>query len=112
MKIVIGWNKPNETPARKMNHGLNKNTCKLKHSYLNRFSISHHVYRFHSTSGPTYNDTSRSSFISVISNGSTDKPLIEQEMLLVRYVINGEINDKYVAIQPSDRIMKFIKTLI
>ena len=84
MKIVTGWNKPNETPAMKMIYELNKNTTnKLKHLfrtahylavqcrpssdyvslsklykakgvaigaiYLNSFSISHHVYRFHST---------------------------------------------------------------
>ena len=49
-----------------------------------------------------YNDISRSSFISIISDVSTDNSSIEQEILFVRYVINGEINDKYVATQPVD----------
>ena len=34
-----------------------------------------------------YTDISRSSFIYVISDGSTDNSAIEQEMLFVRYII-------------------------
>ena len=33
MKIVIGRNEPNEAPAIKMIHGLNKNTSKFKHIF-------------------------------------------------------------------------------
>ena len=36
-----------------------------------------------------YNNISRSSFISIISDGSTDNSSIEQEMFFVRYAING-----------------------
>ena len=43
-----------------------------------------------------HNDISKS-FISVISDGSTDNSSIEKEIFFVGYVINGDINVKYIA---------------
>ena len=75
-------------------NGVNMNNTYLNdHACCNFIGAMSHVHRLDTTS-----QIERSRFLSVLSDGSTDNSVIEQELVYVRFLCNGKPETKMIKI--------------